>query len=67
MSILLKSLEEKKKKNKDKIKERKETISVAEELTNNRQEVIDSFGEGIFPYIDGFQISKESEKKSEEE
>ena len=49
MSILLKSLEAYIPKNKDKIKERKETISVAEELTNNRQEVIDAFGEGIFP------------------
>ena len=40
-------------------------------MLNNRQEVIDTFKAGIFPYIDGFQIKEESEeeseKKSEEE
>ena len=31
-------------------------------MLNNRQEVIDAFKMGIFPYIDGFQI-KESEEE----
>ena len=37
-----------------------------EGLKNNRQVVIDAFQEGISPYIDGFQISEESEEKPEE-
>ena len=36
------------------IKAKKETLSAAEKLLNNRQEVIDAFKTGIFPYIDGF-------------
>ena len=35
-------------------------------MSNNRQEVIDTFKAGIFPYIDGFQIKEESEDESEE-
>ena len=45
-----------------KIKAKEETLSAAEKLLNNRQEVIDAFKMGIFPYIDGFQI-KESEEE----
>ena len=33
---------------------KKETLSAAEKLLNNRQEVIDAFKKGIFTYIDGF-------------
>ena len=36
-------------------------------MLNNKQEVIDAFKTGIFPYIDGFQIKEESEEESEEE
>ena len=36
-------------------------------MLNNKQEVIDAFNTGIFPYIDGFQIKEESEEESEEE
>ena len=32
-----------------------------------RQEVIDRFKTGIFPYIDGSQIKEESEEKLEED
>ena len=32
-------------------------------MLNNRQEVIDAFKTGIFPYIDGFQIKEESEEE----
>ena len=49
-----------------KIKAKEETLSAAEKLLNNRQEVIDAFKTGIFPYIDGFQIKEESEEESEE-
>ena len=35
-------------------------------MLNNRQEVINAFKTGIFPYIDGFQIKEESEEESEE-
>ena len=43
-----------------KIKAREETLSAAEKLLNNRQDVIDAFKTGIFPY-------KESQKKEESE
>ena len=36
-------------------------------MLNNRQEVIDEFKTGIFPYIAGFQIKEESEEELEEE
>ena len=36
-------------------------------MLNNRQEVIDAFKTGIFPYIDGFQIKEESHEELEEE
>ena len=35
-------------------------------MLNNRQEVIDAFKTGTFPYIDGSRIKKESEEESEE-
>ena len=35
-------------------------------MLSNRQEVIDAFKTGIFPYIDGFQIKKESEEEPQE-
>ena len=50
-----------------KTKEKKETLSAAEKLLNMRQEVIDRFKTGIFPYIDGFQIKEESEEKLEDD
>ena len=37
---------------------KEETLSSAEKLLNNRQEVIDVFKTGIFPYIDGLQIKE---------
>ena len=35
-------------------------------MLNNRQEVLDAFKTGIFPYIDGSWIKNESEEESEE-
>ena len=49
-----------------KIKVKQETLSAAEKFLNNKQEVIDAFKRGTFPYIDGFQIKEESEEESEE-
>ena len=45
----------------EKIKAKEETLSTAEKLLNNKQEVINVFKIGIFPYIDGSQTKKESE------
>ena len=36
-------------------------------MLNNRQEVIDAFKTGIFPYTDGFHIKEISEEESKEE
>ena len=36
-------------------------------MLNDRQEVMDQFKTGIFPYIDGFQIKEKSEEESEKE
>ena len=50
-----------------KIKAKKETLSAAEKLLNNRQEVIGAFKTGFFLHINGFQIKKDSEEELEEE
>ena len=50
-----------------KIKAKEETLSAVEKLLNNREEVIDVFKTGIFPYIDGFQIKEKSEEESEDD
>ena len=36
-------------------------------MLNNRQEVINTFKTGIFPYIDGFEKKVQSKEESEEE
>ena len=41
-------------------------MNAATALYNNRQEVINAFKTGIFPYKDGFQIKEESEEESQE-
>ena len=46
-----------------KINAKEETLSATEKLLSNRQEVIDAFQTGIFPYIDGFQIKEEDESE----
>ena len=48
-----------------KINVKKETLSAAEKLLNNRQEVVDAFKTGIFPHIDGFRIKEESGEEEE--
>ena len=67
IKILLNKLRKYSPTNLKKIKAKEETLSAAEKLLNNRQEVTDAFKTGIFPYIDGFQIKEETEEESEEE
>ena len=64
MKILLNKLRNYNPTKPKKIKAKEETLSAAEHLLNNRQEVIDAFKTGIFPYADGFQIKEESEEES---
>ena len=64
MSILLSRLNRYSSTKPEKITSRKEAMSAATKLFNNRQEVIEAFTTGIFPYIDGFQIEEESEEES---
>ena len=45
---------------------KEETLSTAEKFLSNKQEVINAFKTGIFPYIDGSQTKKESEEESDE-
>ena len=63
IKILLNRLRKYSPRNLKKVKAKEETLSGAEKLLNNRQEVIDAFKTGVFPCIDGFQIKEESEKK----
>ena len=66
MKVLLNELEKYTPLKSEKIIERKEALSAAAKLSNNRQKVIEGIKNGIFPHIDGFQIEKESEEESEE-
>ena len=66
IEILLNKLKKHNARKPKKITAKEETLSAAEKLLNNRQEVIDAFKAGIFPYMDGFQIKGESEEESEE-
>ena len=65
IKILLNKLRKYSPTNLKKIKAKEETLSAAEKLLNNRQEVIKTFKTRIFPYIDGFQIKEKSDKESE--
>ena len=51
-------------KNKIKIEEKVNTLKSARKLFSIREEIIRAFKKGVFPYIDGFQVEKESDKKS---
>ena len=63
LRILLNELKNYNPTSQKKIKAKEETLSAVEKLINNRQEVINAFKTGIFPYIDGFQIKEESEEE----
>ena len=51
-------------KNQTKIKEKDDALKSARKLFSIREEIIRAFKKGVFPYIDGFQVVKESDKKS---
>ena len=68
MGILLNKLKSYNPTNLKKIESKKETLSAATNLYNNRQNVIEAFVRGTFLYKDGgYRIEEESEEKSEEE
>ena len=51
-------------KNETKIKEKDDTLKSAKKLLSVREEIIRAFERGIFPYIDGFKVEKESYEES---
>ena len=53
-------------KNKIKIEEKGDTLKSAEKLFSIWEEIIRAFKRGIFPYIDGVKVEKESDKVSDE-
>ena len=53
-------------KNKIKIEEKGDTLKSAKKLFSIREEIIRAFKRGIFPYIDGVKVEKESDKVSDE-
>ena len=68
MGILLNKLKSYNPTNLKRIESKKETLSAATKLYNNRQNVIEAFVRGTFLYKDGgSRIAEESEEKSEEE
>ena len=46
-----------------KIKEKDDTLKSAKKLFFIREEIINAFKKGIFPYIDGFQVEKETDEE----
>ena len=54
-------------KNKIKMEEKRDTLKSAEKLFFIREEIIRTFKRGIFPYIDGFKVQKESDEELDEE
>ena len=53
--------------NKTKIKEKDDTLESANKLYSIREDIIDAFSKGIFSYIDGFQVEKETDKETNEQ
>ena len=55
-------------KNQAKIKEKDDTLKSAKKLYFIREEIIiNAFKKGIFPYIDGFQVEKETDEETDNE
>ena len=50
-------------KNKIKIEEKVNALKSARKLFSIREEIIRAFKKGVFPYIDGFQVEKESDEE----
>ena len=53
--------------NTTKIKEKDDTLKSAKKLFFIREEIINAFKKGIFPYIDGFQVEKETDEDTDED
>ena len=53
--------------NQTKIKKKDDALKSAKKLFLMRKKIINAFSEGIFPYIDGFQVEKESDEETDEE
>ena len=53
--------------NQTKIKEKDDTLNSARELLVIREEIINAFKKGIFSYIYGFQVEKETNEEADEE
>ena len=52
---------------KEKLKEKDDTLYSAKKLYAIKNEIIDAFEKGIFPYIDGFQMKKDTDEDTDEE
>ena len=46
-----------------KIKEKDDTLGSAKKLFSIRKEIINAFKKGIFPYMGGFQVEKETDEE----
>ena len=46
-----------------KIKEKDDTLRSAKKLFSIRKEIINAFKKGIFPYMGGFQVEKETDEE----
>ena len=53
--------------NQTKIKEKDDTLKSAKKLFFIKEEIINAFKKGIFPYIDGFQVEKETDEDTDED
>ena len=53
--------------NEIKIKEKDDALKSAKKLFLIREKAINAFKKGLFPYIDGFQVEKETDKKTGEQ
>ena len=53
--------------NTTKIKEKDDTLKSAKKLFFIREEIINAFKKGIFPYIDGFQVEKETDEETDQD
>ena len=49
------------------MKEKDDTLYSAKNLHAIKNEIINAFNKGIFPYIDGFQVEKETGEDTDEE
>ena len=53
--------------NETRIKEKDDTLMSAKKIFFTREEIISAFKKGILPYIDGFQVEKETNEETDKE